>query len=222
MTKTLPLLLALVAVAAPARAEQTLRDVLVARLPSELPSGLGVVEVQAPPAAIDASSTIHIKWTVPPRAGATTFAVEIRGRRGERRTVWAAAHFAPLQSVVVARRPLVVGERLTSDAFAIEQRAVEVNTTLPIERAVDGATVRRAIAIGEPLRPSDVSAPQIARGTPVQVIVRGKNLVITTSGILDRAATRGERTAARLTTSQKLVWGRMTDATTFEIEGAVP
>src|SRR6185503_10746688 len=104
--------------------------------------------------------------TSPPRAGWVSVQILVGSRKA-----YARVHLAKVRSVVVARRPLLKGARVSAADVALESRGVADGdglAALPV-----GAKIIHDVPAGELVRDADVARPApLARGAQVTVIVR--------------------------------------------------
>jgi flagella basal body P-ring formation protein FlgA len=102
--------------------------------------------------------------------------------------------------VVVARRNVQTGEKLTSDDL---EQVVRASTTLPYEYLTDlaeaiGFTARRTIAAGTILVPAALARPElVARGALVTLVAGVGGIMVKTEGVALEAGRLNQRVRVR-------------------------
>jgi flagella basal body P-ring formation protein FlgA len=213
--KTLALVVLLFA--APAFASTATEKAAQARVEASLPADLAVVALELPRALAQAKGDVVVTWTSAPRLGWVSVQIEVGSKKG-----YARVRLERVRQVVVARRPLLKGSRVTAADVGIEPRGVKEGEGIeaPIA-AVVGSEITRDVPAGELVRNGDIARPApLARGTKITVLVRSGGVTVSTGGLLERAARPGEDTQVRLN-GGRLLAGRVLDQNTVLVEGAV-
>jgi flagella basal body P-ring formation protein FlgA len=137
------------------------------------------------------------------------------------KTGWATVQLEALRPVLVARRQLAAGDVLDAEALAIEQRPVDAASACDLPAsALAGAHIRASVTSGQLVACAAIErAAPVARGSQIRVIVRRGSVQIVSNATLETSARPGEAAQARLEGSQRLVRGRLTDASTLLMEG---
>ena len=154
----------------------------------------------------------ELVWTHAPRAGWQS----VRTTDGR----WARVRMCPERRILVARRAVARGARVTAGDLALEPRGDCDQRGLEIPpHTLVGAPVRRDLAAGAVVSLLDLEIPPpVSRGTAVTVIAGGGGVRVAAPGILETAARPGERAAARLDDRRLVVHGRLLDGSTFLVE----
>jgi flagella basal body P-ring formation protein FlgA len=156
-----------------------------------------------------------------PLAGRVRLALEFAVDDRPVRTVWVIADVGVYGRVVLARRPVARGERLTADDVVVDRRDLsqlpaDVVTSLD---GLDGVVARRPLAAWTALRRGELEPPSaVHRGDVVLLVAERGALRITAPGEVreDAGLNQPVRVVNRL--SRKELVGRVLDASTVGLE----
>lgn len=187
--------------------EKTLAEVLQAHVAKEL-AGLG----GTPEITFERAGQEFLRLTTPPwqfsvsstgrdKLGLREFHVVIRGDGQMQRKVEVSGAVHLVQPVVVAVRPLSIGNYVRREDVSLETRVFEQDTSLGIGdvEAVVGQQVKRFIPAGElvlaeALKPVDM----VVRSRPVTVTNTGGSVQMRLSGVALDSAGYGESVRVRV------------------------
>jgi flagella basal body P-ring formation protein FlgA len=204
-----------------AEGSSPIEDRIAEKVRADLPETLALESVQLPGdrAASERGDEVSIAWTSPPRAGT----ISVRIRLADRRELFALVKLVEMRRGLVTTRALAKGERIAAGDLKMRLVANAGERSLDVApAALIGRPTNVSLAAGKALSENDVDLPPpLARGTEVQVVVRRGAVVITSRGVLERAARVGAWTSARVQVSLRSVRGVLADSSTLIAEGGV-
>ena len=185
-----------------------------------------VVEVQRAPADIHLlGSADGLRYTAVPRPGQRLLGqvpVAVAIHRGTQVVGRASVllHVRVFQRLVVARRRIRAGERITKDHVRLQRTELTGVATEAIADLADalGQEARRDIAAFAVLtRRMAGPARVMRRGEPVMLLARTARIRVTARGIAEQDGAVGQFIRVRNKDSRKTVLGRVLDARTVEV-----
>lgn len=188
-----------------------------------LPEGLGIAELSLPGTArLPADATVALSWPYAPAPGLSSVQVVLSRKGREIGRTWARLRLATLRRVVVAARPLEVGQPVVAGDLEVAERPVARPDGLEVSPEVLlGRQVAQPVAAGAVVHATDVVMPApLPRGTEVQVVFEHPAFRITAPGSLERATRVGEDTVARIAGGSSVVKGRLTSARRLTVQGS--
>lgn len=166
----------------------------------------------------DQALNVHSGSQPNPRGGRVTVQVACEGTAPWR--IYVPAQIRHMVRVLSLARPLAAGERVTAQDLAsltvnANQQAMAYLTD-PAEAI--GQVVSRPMQAGQILTPRDLNIAQIVhRGDHVTLIAGSGGITVSTEGIAQAAAGRGQRIMVKNSRSGQLVEGIVRDAHTVAI-----
>lgn len=143
----------------------------------------------------------HVSSTSANRLGLREFRVVIRQNGQTQRTVEVAGRVKLVRPVVVARRPLSVGNTIRADDVQLETRVFDRDDRMgltELERVV-GQQVKRFISAGELIPPEALKAVDLVqRSRPVTVLGASDNVQVRLTGTALDSGTWGDSVRVRL------------------------
>jgi flagella basal body P-ring formation protein FlgA len=180
-------------------------------------AGQEFIQLTSPPYEFDVSSTGGDKL------GLREFRVVIRQDKRVQRTVQIFAHVRLTRPVVVAKRPLSIGNAIRPDDVAVETRVFDSTTGLglgSVEQAI-GQQVKKYVALGGLVGPDSIkSVDLVERARPVTILGAGTNVQVRLTGVALDAGGYGDTVRVRLgdtRTGRREVRGTVTALGTVRI-----
>ncbi len=192
--------------------EKTLADMLRAHVNTELTELRGTAEVH-----FERGGEEFLELTAPPwefkvsssgtdKLGLREFRVVIRRDGRVQRTAQILAQVRIRRPVVVARRPLSIGNLVRSEDVGLETRVFDSTDKLglPGVEAVVGQQVKRFVPAGEMVQPDAIKAVDlVSRSRPVTVLGAKPNVQVRLTGIALDSGGYGDSVRVRLGDSRK-------------------
>ena len=213
---------------------RALADVLRDHVSAEIRALGGTAELQ-----FERAGQEFLQLTTPPwefivtssgtdKLGLREFRVVIRREGQVQRTAEVSAHARIVRQVVVARRPLSIGNSVRTDDVGLETRVFDDTGKLglaEIERVI-GQQVKRFVPAGELVQPDALKAVDLVqRSRPVTVLGAGGPVQVRLSGVALDSGTYGDSVRVRLGESprgQQLLRGVVTAVGTVRIVEGTP
>ena len=193
---------------------------LLQAVQEDLPSGLAATELRIIGRS-DWSETaeLDVRWERGMAPGRRRVQVVVKDS-GELYQTWASVRIGALRPVIVTRRSLVKGDRITAADLEFALRPSRSRGRLDISPdALVGELVLRDVTEGASLGPKDVTLPApIPRGTAVRVVSESGGVRVEVPGRLVTAVRLGGRGRARTQSSRQALPGRLVNPDRFVLE----
>ncbi len=193
-----------------------------AALQATMPDGLMVTDLRlVGPKDWSPQATLVVQWQRGLRPGRRRATLHVTdGARSFRS--WASVRIAKVTTILVATRALRAGTRIGAKDIKWARRAVRNEAPLDIApQALLGQTLLRDVEADAVLtEPDVVLAPALSRGTEVRVVSESNGVRIEVPGTLTVATRPGARGKVRVSTTARLLSGRLMSDQRFVLEGS--
>lgn len=152
-------------------------------------------------------------------AGGFVVSMNVETSKG-RGQYWVTGKISTYKNVLVAKKLLRQGERISSDD--VEDHLVNVSYVKdgnPSTIELNGKILNRSIQIGQPIFFADLKKEMaLRRGQPVRILITTDTLEVATQGIAEEAGAVGDTVKVKGVDSQKLFSGTIVENGTVRVQ----